>query len=444
MSETPAEARAESFVEHLRLIHLSLLAVCLAIIIAVTSTVPSRLDRSSEETKQLLDLRTQWQAGDWLNKTLVDIKTKVRREDDAAISTNKVTGYRSKAGDVFFSPPQPGRNRMGGRSDDGGSLDWLVLATSSDAEARALPKKDMKWETVGDAEQVWDTLDRHRYAVFLHDYGDGWSINESTGASDELKPHMVPNRSDADQIHVRFYLRTDLLAHLASPREASRSSMTASQNIGRDYSKCYLYGVSARGPAVRYIFRADCASEPIDLQLRLVRDLPWPRPGQGDFAHSFPNLDDLAKHLKGLSLGDLQLFIASEQRRSGEKVEIFGAKLPQDSVAIWGIGLLLVVIAYFWIVLRQFTSNPAMARVESTVAWIGTAKDAVSRTAFATSLAIPLVTAGLLAISGMSAQASFWNALYALGAVIIAFLLGAVALCHYKLTRPPEHSLTNS
>jgi hypothetical protein len=108
---------------------------------------------------------------------------------------------------------------------------------------------------------------------------------------------------------------------------------------------------------MRYLLRADCASEPSDLQRRAVQALLPPRPGQGDFAHSFPNVDDLAKHLTGLSLDDLQLFLAAEQKRSGEQVEILGAKLPQDTIAFWGMILLLVVTGYFWVVLQDFANR---------------------------------------------------------------------------------------
>ena len=50
MSDSPAEARAASFVEHLKLIHLTLLAICLAAIIAVTSVVNEAVDRIKDGT----------------------------------------------------------------------------------------------------------------------------------------------------------------------------------------------------------------------------------------------------------------------------------------------------------------------------------------------------------------------------------------------------------
>jgi hypothetical protein len=439
LSDSPAEARAASFVEHLRLVHLTLLAACLAAMIAVTSVGPSYLDRSAEEVKQLLDIKNQWQNGDWLRKAFADTKSQVLSVGGVAAFTQPFLDYKSTSRNYLFALPGPGHVRFGARLPDGGERDWLVFATTAGNDARALSDEGLKFETVGDAEMIWNELDRYRYAVLLKDHGDGWRWDE-TGSSDQL---TFSSEMTEDAVlkagrrfgSLNFYLRADLLAHLRTPEEVSQNSTAAAQAIERDDSRCYLYGADLLRS--RYVLRGVCASVPIDLQLRITQALLPPRPGQGDFAHSFPNINDLAKHLSGLSLGDLQLFIASEQNRSGEKVEILGAKLPQNAVAFWGSILLLVVTAYFWVVLRDFASQGDGGGKDSTVAWIGISKNIVSRIAFLVSLLFPFGTGVILAWNGMSSATSIYaRFLYGLTVLAITAFLAIIALLHQKISAP--------
>src|ERR1700738_3843373 len=98
MSDSPAEARAASFVGPPKLIHLTLLAICLAAIIAVTSVTASYLDRSADETKQLLALRTQWQNGEWLKKAIDEKRSQIRGRTASAPPPKVNLSYRSKSG----------------------------------------------------------------------------------------------------------------------------------------------------------------------------------------------------------------------------------------------------------------------------------------------------------------------------------------------------------
>lgn len=247
----------------------------------------------------------------------------------------------------------------------------------------------------------------------------------------ELAEGAVQGVDDVDFFHpLRLYLKADLIAHLQSPKEASRGAAAAIQLLGRETGRCYLYGASKWPPVSRDVLRADCSSEPSD-QRGIVQALFPPRPGQGDFAHSFPNVDDLAKHLTGLSLEDLQLFIAAEQKRSGEKVEILGAKLPQDAIAFWGIILLLVVTAYFWVVFREFAETSSGTIADCPVAWIGTSEDRVARIAFQLTLVVLCCTAGLLAWNGIGTAASmFARTSYVAAAVAIVVLVAMISYRH--------------
>jgi len=112
----------------------------------------------------------------------------------------------------------------------------------------------------------------------------------------------------------------------------------------------------------------------------------------------------LTKNLSGLSLGDLQLFVAAERKRSGEKIELIGAKLPQETVAIWGLAILLVITGYFWAIFRDFSKRVRPGDIAWKVPWIGTSAEIVCRVGFAITLLAPTVTAAYLAWSAIKSE----------------------------------------
>jgi hypothetical protein len=227
-----------------------------------------------------------------------------------------------------------------------------------------------------------------------------------------------------------WYLRADLLRHLSDIREVSESAKVAASYINRDNSSCYLYYAF---PGGRYVLRADCASEPLHLQSLFVKELSSPRPGPGDFSHSFPNVDDLARHLTGLSLGDLQIFIAAERRRSGEKIELFVAKVPQDAVAVWGIAILLAITAYFWAVIRDFAFRVTPGDVAWNVPWIGTSTETVSRVGVVLTLLVPVCTTSYLAWQIIQSEESiFLRGVYAVAPLLMVALIFGVILARNK------------
>src|SRR5262249_16622091 len=225
-------------------------------------------------------------------------------------------------------------------------------------------------------------------------------------------------------VHVLYlYLRGDLLKYLSAVSEPEDSPSKASAlKISRENSSCYLIADDVI-PEL-YILRANCESEPLYLQALLVKELAPPRPGTGDFSHSFPNIDELTKNLSGLSLGDLQLFVAAERKRSGEKIELMGAKLPQETVAFWGLAILLVITGYFWAIFRDFSKHVRPRDTAWRVPWIGTSAEIVCRFGFAITLLVPTFAAAYLA----------WRAIKSEEVILIQLFYGLVALAVVALT----------
>src|ERR1700730_5605170 len=67
-ASTPAEN--SGFVEHLRIVHFTLIAACLILCIAVTSQTRSSATRAYEQTIQLQRIQTLWHNGQWLDRVV--------------------------------------------------------------------------------------------------------------------------------------------------------------------------------------------------------------------------------------------------------------------------------------------------------------------------------------------------------------------------------------
>jgi hypothetical protein len=67
----PSPPDNSSFVEHLRLVHFTLIAACLILCIAVTSQTRSSATRAYEQTIQLQRIQNIWAGGAWLDDFVV-------------------------------------------------------------------------------------------------------------------------------------------------------------------------------------------------------------------------------------------------------------------------------------------------------------------------------------------------------------------------------------
>lgn len=416
--EREAEAGNASFVEHLRLIHFTLMGACFVAMVAITSATPSSINLAHEETNQLLALKQHWQDGAWREQVIAEkVSTRAPTADwsrhplDAPAAQRRIELLYAlnELDRVGFVPPLP-RERFTWLPEPrhGRTKKWFLLATKLGSDGTAITSDHNKFETIADARTVWNTLNRYPYLVVLKAPLDGWYFDKNAASFDlqlklsgseplmAIEPPLVVHE-------LYLYLRGDLLKYLSAVSEPEdKTSKAAALKISRDNSSCYLIADDVI-PEL-YILRANCESEPLYLQALLVKELAPPRPGTGDFSHSFPNVDELTKNLSGLSLGDLQLFVAAERKRSGEKIELIGAKLPQETVAIWGLAILLVITGYFWAIFRDFSKRVRPGDIAWKVPWIGTSAEIVCRVGFAITLLAPTVTAAYLAWSAIKSE----------------------------------------
>jgi hypothetical protein len=446
------------FVEHLRLIHFTLLASCLVGVIAITSTSPSFADRAYNQTNQLLAIAQYWQRGKWLEDLLAKEHSKIE-----AIRTNipNILRYRSKEShstNFSFLYPHPGAevphvaSPIGVASNEPlfatyrkSTHDWLTLATKLGDDGRiATTDFSEGFSTLGAGQKTWDALDRFSQLVSLNGVRGGWYI-DAKGKAVEIEPvpdaeqaALVPHSGLPDS-GLRLYLRTDLIEEFSATTNKdlpAAHSLLAIIEKSRD--SCYLSAgrVDERGVGL-FVLEGSCSAQPAFLQSLFVQQLNAPQPPPGTFVVSFPDVAELGKHLSGLSLSDLRLFVAAERNRSGEKIELPIVKIPEQSISGWGDFIILALTGYFLAVFRDFANRVAgPSDAAWDIPWGGTSAEPLSRIAFVISLSAPIVVASILAWRGIRTDLSvFTIACYGFALIgIVAMIIGILS-CHAHVLR---------
>lgn len=411
------------FVDHLRLTHLTLCVICLIGVVAIASQSASSASRAYDQTNFLLKLGDKWQDGKWLDifaATKQMSNASMRLEIDGAL-TKPILDLSPLSGNSFGRFPH--------------RFAWLAIArdTSRGLEAlRERAEREKKFDTIADAQKIWDLLGQYRYTIVPNGARRGWLANVD-GTFSEL--HIKNFRTaavtknnpspDTDGRSV-FILRQDLLDYLSSEKATDRT--VAAKLVTDSGASCFLassriitrFGMPM--PVVHSIFEAECTTEKIDLQALLgegILQLGFP---PGDFQHSFPDVGELAKDLKSLSLTELQTFFRSEKDRAGDKVEFPGFKLPVDSVAYWGSFIVFVVTVYFFSVFRDFCLRVAPSDKAWDVPWIGISREIASRCVFIATTLLPVISVGYLIFNGVDRGGSVATrcAFASLGALAVA------------------------
>ncbi|MGX0962310.1 hypothetical protein AB7M63_002759 [Bradyrhizobium japonicum] len=404
------------FVDHLRAIHLTLCIVCVVGIIAISSQAPSAATRAYERANLLLQLKNRWDNGKWLETYVASHEMAGR-----AIKLD-ISGPAKETVQLVPAPASSARSRQ--------RFEWFTLGASEGqgfAAVRIRFDDSTRITTLADAESLWNLLRRVQYAITPGVVRRGWRI-DFDGKVTELKIENAgqttverkndPPGSKAEQLD--FWLRKELLA---DPTKDQNSNLRAARKlINESRSGCYLMasGFAAPDnpqgklvmmlpmPIIPALYEVDCKSEKIDLQSLLGQTiLPSGFP-LGDFQESFPDVSELAKDLKSLSLTELQTFFRSEKDRASDKVEFPGFKLPADSLAYWGSGIIFAMSLYWFSVLRDFRLRVATSDKAWSVPWIGTSREIVSRCLFIVTTILPIAAVGYLLSKGFDRTSTRW------------------------------------
>lgn len=93
----------------------------------------------------------------------------------------------------------------------------------------------------------------------------------------------------------------------------------------------------------------------------------------GSFSHAFPRLHSTATDYADLRLSKIDTILEGLARRSGDRLELFGTKLPADELGRWGIPIILVLQLYLLVHLNALLSFASLVHNAPLpeIAWIG-------------------------------------------------------------------------
>jgi hypothetical protein len=99
------------------------------------------------------------------------------------------------------------------------------------------------------------------------------------------------------------------------------------------------------------------------------------------FAEVFKELSSTALGLESLKIEEMRSYIGRLLREKGPDVELFGAKIPQDSLVYWSLPALLTIQIYFLTTLRQLLSRYAAPLASAEFTWIALYCDPIAKVA---------------------------------------------------------------
>ncbi len=146
------------------------------------------------------------------------------------------------------------------------------------------------------------------------------------------------------------------------------------------------------------------------------------------FDDAFPEFAEVADALQTTSITELQSHIDQLRREVGPQLSVFGANLPQQAVASWGIIILTVILSYFAVHLRRFEPQSDRAKFP----WIALYGDRVSKTLCVASIfLLPMAATASILQNWFGSGPSRWVvAGLASGSVAIFFLAAyTVRIC---------------
>ena len=460
LGNPPPRPDLSNFAEHLRLVHLTLILACLIAVVAATSQSRSSAGRAYDQASQLLFIQKQWKAGEWLENALIEQQRvtiqKIGISEDKKKdliewfkNSNERRSVVIRAEYTLRDKPvylimniRPLWRLTTGVSKDtsvdsvGRSLVPSSRLFQDDVSDDQWEAEIPKFENLESAKLVWDSLEQFGNLIFPKNFEisdtSGWAIR-GNGEPALLKqyPQILAEDLAAQAIPITVRMqplllpRAEVIEVLSNsklwPDELAKQYETAYRLLKNDDASCYLIARDFR----LLILRVNCIGESVSLQSQLTKDL-IPHPPFGDFARSFPDLDELSKNLSSLRIGDLRAVFLAERNRSGEKIEVWGAKLPNETAMNWSIVIILAVVAYLYVIYRDFARRVAPNDKAWDVPWIGGSSEIASQTAFLVTIAIVPATIAFVSWKNLSAENCLANGLYGAAVAMAIALSGGV------------------
>jgi hypothetical protein len=386
------------FVEHVRTVHFSLVAVCLALIGLLQFEKPKDVRAAQNQ--------------------LQDIKSAIEGWDSATVAGAVRDAFSSAGGGAFLAGPFTGfqifqHNLMISDSP----LIWTTSEETGKGEALSpndfVQTKIMKkpsslqefrafWNLLNSRPQVW-AMDRGGLS-------DKLVIVKNDGSVSAMTYTLVPMPSGGEVLN-------SSIANEHQKRNLSDALRIAPPECVYSFTdgqSTMLLPVSVK------------SKTEVDGQAALVAFHPYWK--KGTFSRSFSELEVQAAGKENESFESLASDLAAEAAKPKlDSFEIFGVKFSVESASRWGIALILGIQVYLWIHLYEVSPKLKEGDPGWDVAWIGVYRSVPAKMLFIASTAllpvITIVALGHHAFSILGSHATRFAAAYVWVLYIVAILI---------------------
>ena len=385
------------FVQHIRAVHFSLIAVCIALLGAAVSVKPKEI---AIARRQLKEIRSA--VDNWAKEVKVAILGGIRHTvDGPRIVVN---------GSSFMLSPDP--NFPGDPK--------MPLPPNFRRKFEASLEKPASF---ADFCSTWDTLQGRLRLI--------------TPDPTRLADTVVIVRKDGSRIASKYVLGVNQTAEtipVTIMSEEDRSIVSSINPSGTDLNKL-PYAYSWYMGEDRIILPVAGSERRIDGQLVIAHARPELKPGS--CKESFGTLVKQAEDSPDQSFAAIaSLLEEAAAKEKSDSYTVFGMEFPVESASRWGILLILGILIYLWISLNEVSERLKPDDPGWDVAWIGVYRSMPARILFgALTIVLPVATIIVLGRS-LIIQDILLGATYtgatAIGSVILSVFIVKWAPRHRK------------
>jgi hypothetical protein len=272
-----------NFVEHLRLVHLTLALTCLISIVAVFSQDESSPKRAFEQVGLLIKLRDKWNHGDWIRDKIEAPRTPPERDATVVVNDRPPERWR-------FSPSIQFIRK-----------DGTPVQRSNGKPISAKSETGSDFEDLDHVKFIWDALKDVAQVMVPTEVHDGWSFSNSTQPAEAhinggngLKLRETGDAASADQSHARE-LGWTIQQNIHGVGDVAANFIKDRKDESFFLSSMRFPRLIRPGDTISFIFAADifpAVAEKTDINLLVqfkegtaAADLP-----AGSFDVAFPDL----------------------------------------------------------------------------------------------------------------------------------------------------------
>jgi hypothetical protein len=421
---------SKDYVEHLRTIHFSLIALSLAALVLALSPNPDEIKKARQQINAIGEVARTWKS-EWLEEAAEQAIDNYKKELDPTDST--IRDIRDFAGGSVLTTLgtnaatiQLQRGKPSTCAVQFATPNWIIVGpvrsyfldqsgppppASQDifgSEPKPLLQDRISSirrtsltapKTLDQFKSLWNMLNEKSgilspIRLSMDVYTDAGLVETSLVNSGKLQWTRVAPDTLATMCVFNFELR--------SLRDSVKNGLPGSSN-GFAYFFAEPFGLSEFTPVN--------LSNQITFtpQNGLMQDFGSWKPVGGSFEHSFPELNKITKNYQTLEIDKFDAILEAEQNRTGESFEAFGVKFPAEATTRWGILVILAVQLYFWVHLQELSRKLAPDDPGWEVAFIGMYHSLPSRLVYTFSaLALPIGAVTALGIRGLFVGSFHW------------------------------------